>query len=129
MNREIKFLAVYNGRVYPVLNIGFLYGEDMNDIHIDTDEGPFIANTSDIEAIMQYTGLKDKNGKGIYESYIVKLDDEYAVVRYGKHSYEGGYETIGFYLGNPDDNIEEYTITWSELEVVGNIYENPEFLK
>lgn len=75
--------------------------------------------------LMQYTGLKDKNGKEIYEGDIVLCkihDKEYmGLVEYTN--------TYGFYylsgMGRSDTEL------WgcNEKKVIGNIYENPELIQ
>lgn len=82
---------------------------------------------------MQYTGLKDKNGKEIYEGDIVRCLDSYGDYCYNsKIDYEGGtfsvevngcdydYTALGWALENEDIR---------EIEVIGNIHENPELLE
>lgn len=79
------------------------------------------------EPLMQYTGLKDKNSKEIYEGDIYKLyqfcgqdfdgDDKYLVKKYVV-KYAKGVCSIGFNFLSHHSNIE----------VIGNIYENPELL-
>ena len=86
--------------------------------------------------IMQYTGLKDKNGKEIYEGDIVQnLRWDFRgleVVKFGIYSAEGddyyASEAYGFFsepLRNADDTE---TLFGSDIEVIGSIYENPELL-
>lgn len=84
--------------------------------------------------VMQYTGLKDKSGKEIYEGDIVKWDDRsngkywrIADVRWERHQWSF-YDHVSkhlFRIGNfmYVDSTEE------DLEIIGNIHENPELLK
>lgn len=65
--------------------------------------------------LMQYTGLHDKNGKEIYESDIVKINYRNDPVVMSWREREAQWSLAGFF---PE-----------HLEVIGNIYENPELLK
>ena len=74
--------------------------------------------------IMQYTGLKDKNGREIYEGDIFspELIEENGFVEWdNKDSY--------FKLVFSDFSEPLYCYYMDELEVIGNIYENPELLE
>ena len=73
--------------------------------------------------IMQYTGLKDKNGKEIYESDFVHVVTAHA--NYIKEITNVCGETYnGFNIAKSYMNSKD-----CHIEVVGNIYENPEILK
>ena len=68
--------------------------------------------------LMQYTGLKDKNGEEIYEGDILRYQELVGVVEY-RHS--GFIQRIAV-----NDTFEA---VWAACEVIGNIHENPELIK
>lgn len=90
--------------------------------------------------LMQYIGLKDKNGKEIYEGDIILFTnaineayDKTGVVEFDldecgyKAMYRDDYATCCIYLINPQVFADRHTeITY---EVIGNIYENPDLAK
>ena len=121
--REIKF-RVYNPRDnkmhFDITGFEFIDECEMSGVFID---GAFYLK-EEIE-LMQYAGLKDKNGKEIYEGDILpftmitgKIENYYIVFR------DGEFEAI-----NKQDSNFIWRSAWKESEVIGNIYENPELLK
>lgn len=79
--------------------------------------------------LMQYTGLKDKNGKEIYEGDIIKICAEgLGGEAIGKIVYDE-YD-LAFELRNEAEELSE--CLWYEnqqIEVIGNIYDNLELLE
>ena len=87
--------------------------------------------------LMQYTGLKDKNGKEIYEGDVlstIKYDDKKAVgvIKYGKFNCSCCDGVYGWYIDTYDDfclDIRDFNWGHTAIEVIGNIYENPDLLE
>lgn len=131
MGREIKF-RVWNENDVKMIN--------WNQLRIEKDEREHrlsivvfdgcVGDHYDHFPIMQYTGLKDMNGKEIYEGDIVY--QEFNDPRPLEH---GGFTGVVkmlegcWVIDNQSSNAEQL---WSELnenEVMGNIYENPDLLE
>lgn len=114
MNREIKFRAWDN-------NIKFMYaGTTIEEMLSDP---PNITGL----IIMQYTALKDKNGKEIYEGDICNCREYecYGVIKWNDDD-AGFYFYVAYGDGTFDEeDLYEYV---DELEVIGNIFENNELL-
>lgn len=73
----------------------------------------------------EFTGLKDKNNKEIYGGDIVNEKNERgesAIVKFIDGSFV-------FWAGNEQSPCQEWYIKNNDIEVIGNIYENPELLK
>jgi len=88
-----------------------------------------------------YTGLKDKNGKEIYERDVVRWDDESdgEYWRVCEIKWRKAHYTLVGYSHTPGDPDSKHPVSFDfgafiyerdgELEVIGNIYENPEPIK
>ncbi len=149
MNREIKFRAwtgkkmLHNVGMHPYLifrcdDVGLFDPEDTY------TEGENIVVSPKAYEVMQYTGLKDKNGVEIYEGDVIKLF-------YGHPSwlidpFEVVFMNGAFAMKKPDKNgstsfavylhdcLQEGIITGDSddsflFEVIGNIHQHLELLK
>ena len=125
MSREIKFRAWHTGSNEMVY---FDALKAANDQYIAKHFFQLMAGAhSEGAGLMQYTGLKDNNGKEIYEGDVIRViglpitGTDYAITfdkgMFGFLEHHDSCElwTIGHF--HPDD-----------MEVIGNIYENPELL-
>ena len=135
MNREIKFRAYdkdYERMTYfddedylyqcPfILRLEQVFKKDSN--YDDYEDSEYKDVTDKLE-LMQYTGLHDKNGKEIYEGDIVYIasEDENAFILWDK-------ETARYIIQFKDWCADFDNFYGKELEVISNIYKNPELLE
>lgn len=121
MEREIKF-RVWCSWAKKMLTVGNIQWNGKGEVvRVEAGEtgnwlkdGWYDIDKANIH-LMQYTGLKDKNGKEIYEGDILTGG--------GLTKYTISWDRVGWY---PFTNT-----TWTAdlLEIIGNIFENPELLE
>lgn len=110
--REIKF------RVWDVERKSWMNEQDVyNEVQ---EQGRWNPERGQFYKLMQFTGLRDKNGKEIYEGDILQYTDNFNRPITGVVQYLGN----GFWIEEKD----ETHYMPNDREVIGNIYENPELI-
>lgn len=115
MSREIKFRAWDKKSKRMVNDLGFAL------VYEKLKRAIGMFNWDDIVP-MQYTGLKDRNGREIWEGDIMRWNDYCVKVIWGNSRWE-------FEAANGDHMVESFSGFADEYEVIGNIYEHPHLLE
>jgi uncharacterized phage protein (TIGR01671 family) len=137
MSREIKFKAWDKSQNQMITSVAiygvweqFVTSFDRDYIHNSQDWNGIEGFSYDYE-LLQFTGLKDKNGKEIYDGDIVKCllatepEDKGFICKF--KDYRWKFNNVRY----PDDDFYgtvNYNYIQQNCEVIGNIYENPELL-
>lgn len=135
-NSRFKFKAwdFKNKRIVGIDSIeffDFLEGRTGANVFVISDnkkERQYWLESSEYE-LLQYTGLKDKNGKEIYEGDILQCyygGDKIGakeIVEFQNGAFWLRYRNVTIPQWLEDDGVYS-----SEIEVIGNIYQNPKLL-
>ena len=117
---------------------------DTEGVRLYDDFGEYWRDFRDVK-LMQSTGLKDKNGKEIFERDVLEIQGIKMIVKFGSYKYletskNNGHvlgilhDGLGFYVecinaADPDNISPFEPETLKNSQIIGNIYENPEFLE
>lgn len=130
--REIKFRAINaNGEmIYGLpytdgINETLYFEEYSNRLCWRNEKGAHCNQPYKNGTLMQYTGLKDKNGKEIYEGDIAKVGMLEEIMQVVFH--EGTF-SLAWKDGGISCPVRNFTI-FNMIEVIGNIYESSKLLK
>lgn len=131
--REIKFRAIPIDEFDAVVGQDCGHGDGTFIFGWGAQENPdgtalFMRDDNDgilvkADTVGQYTGMKDSTGKEIYEDDIVRTDDEdIAIITWDEDEYKFTVGTEEYFY-----DLGEYYPR--DIEVIGNIYDNPELLR
>lgn len=131
--REVKFRGkrVSDGTwVVGMLSYGFSESSGYKEIGsyltvFDLDSDSFKSYEVIPETVGQYTGLKDKNGKEIYDGDIMKRPQQNA----DKTPNGNHYKVVEWKIFGNNSVGFNVSAQCNKYEIIGNIYENPELLK
>ena len=131
-DKEYEKMTYFNDEDYEykppfVFRLDQVLKKDSN--YDDYEDFEYNDVTDSVE-VMQYTGLKDKNGKEIYDGDIVYCQTKYgkakAIIKFIDGKFVAYWNSA---LTHPENghHIACYEIN-KRFEVIGNIYDNPELL-
>lgn len=118
MNRELKFRAWDTTKKKMHHEISLMFANDLNGVFEGLNECGCI--------VMQYIGKKDKNGVEIYEGDIVRVINNYFRLQ---PDFTGVVVFRDCIFAVESEDLIGYDWISYEVEILGNIHENPELLE
>lgn len=138
MSRPIKFRAwvtevtgdsfmLHNVTPYYILDEGWTSADKIYGYYDDDGEQRKVKTDTAKFELMQFTGLTDKNGKEIYEGDIVRIESEQTK----QGLFHGDAEVVfedGCYFVKTSRKRWPVSV-FKNVEIIGNVHENPELVK
>ncbi len=142
MNREIKFKVFHKGSITERIKIDGYERINGNrwewmSLELNPDKGERwsrgVYSWSDKYIRTQFTGLKDEEGKEIYEGDIIKLNSEFWIGGIGSIEWDDSYSMWRTNIKDKGYMACGYLTLGIALrhhvKIIGNIFENPELIK
>jgi uncharacterized phage protein (TIGR01671 family) len=107
-------LNIFTGEVVEIVTSDNKFFSRANEPNFYFDKNTHVKESPYV--VQQYTGLKDRHEKEIYEGDIIKL-------------FNGDLYTVKFIEENNETEMSGYFFSSFGSEVIGNIFENNELLK
>lgn len=127
--REIKFRAWKNGRAIRIAGIDFVNAEAYG-LGFDIQEAED-CSLCKLDTLEQFTGLRDKDGREIYEGDICRIEDEskLSVVKWHGNDGYPAFDLTNYDVDGMNGLAYIFQFAGADvIEVIGNIHENPDLL-